>query len=60
MSFYLMLSSEGCNDIYTSNHGGNFKVQLDHVLDMKSESWEVALVELSYTGETFGRCRLQT
>jgi len=53
MSFYLMLSSDGSRDTYPNNQGGDFKVQLDHVLDMRSEPWEAALVEMTYTGQHF-------
>lgn len=53
MSFYLMLSSDGSRDTFPANHGGDFKVQLDHTLDMRSEPWEVALVEMMYTGQAF-------
>src|SRR5271154_6349864 len=51
MSFYLMLSSSGSRN--PNDHGGDFKVTLDHVLDMKTEAWEVALVEMSYSGQAF-------
>src|ERR1700722_1842712 len=53
MSFYLMLSSDGCRDIFPTNQGGDFKVQLDRTLDMRSHDWEVALVEMIYTGQSF-------
>ena len=53
MSFYLMLSSEGSKSTYPNNQGGDFKIMLDNALDMKSEQWEVALVEMSYSGQTF-------
>lgn len=53
MSFYLTLSSDTSRDTFPNNHGGDFKIQLDHVLDMRSEPWEVALVEMQYTGQAF-------
>ena len=53
MSFYLMLSSDGSKSTYPTNQGGDFKIMLDNVLDMKSQPWEVALVEMSYIGQTF-------
>src|ERR1700722_10613936 len=53
MSFYLMLSSDGCRDIFPANQGGDFKVQLDKTLDMRSHDWEVALTEMIYTGQSF-------
>src|SRR6266853_2726552 len=59
MSFYLMLSSDGSRDTYPNNHGGDFKVQLDHVLDMRSEPWEAALVEMTYTGQHFPNLSVQ-
>ncbi len=46
-----MLSSSGSHN--PNDHGGDFKVTLYHVLDMKTEAWEVALVEMSYNGQTF-------
>ena len=36
-----------------NNHGGDFTVQLDKTLDMRGESWEVALVDMIYTGQAF-------
>ena len=36
-----------------TNQGGDFKVQLDRTLDMRGQSWEVALVEMIYTGQAF-------
>ena len=53
MSFYLTLSSDTSRDTFPNNHGGDFKIQLDHVLDMRSQPWEVALVEMQYTGQAF-------
>jgi hypothetical protein len=53
MSFYLMLSSDGCKETFMNNHGGDFTVQLDKTLDMRGESWEVALVDMIYTGQAF-------
>jgi hypothetical protein len=53
MSFYLTLSSDGGRDTFPNNHGGDFTVQLDKILDMRAHSWEVALVEMIYTGQAF-------
>jgi hypothetical protein len=53
MSFYLTLSSDGCKDTFPRNHGGDFKIQLEHTLDMRGSKWEVALVEMMYTGQAF-------
>ena len=53
MSFYLTLTSDGNSDTFPANHGGDFKVQLDQTLDMRHHNWEVALVEMLYTGQTF-------
>ena len=53
MSFHLMLSSEAAKDTYPQNHGGDFKVLLNHILDCKTEPWEAALVEMSLTGQAF-------
>ena len=53
MSFHLMLSSEAAKDTYPQNHGGDFKVLLNHTLDCKTEPWEAALVEMSLTGQAF-------
>ena len=53
MSFYLTLSSDGTKEMFRNNHGGDFRVQLDHILDMRSQAWEVALVEMIYTGQAF-------
>jgi hypothetical protein len=53
MSFHLMLSSEGGSQTYPSNHGGDFQVQLRQVMDIRKENWEVALVEMAYTGQKF-------
>lgn len=53
MSFYLTLTSDGCRETFPSNHGGDFKVQLDQTLDMREHPWEVALVEMIYTGQAF-------
>ena len=53
MSFYLTLSSDGSKDTFPNNHGGDFSVQLQHTLDLRSEPWEVALVDMIYTGQAF-------
>src|SRR2546428_3728501 len=53
MSFYLMLSSDGCREVYPDNNGGDFNIIFDNAIDMKSDSWEVALVEIKYTGQLF-------
>src|SRR5271156_5330556 len=53
MSFYLTLSSDGSKDTFPNNHGGDFSVQLQHTLDLRSEPWEVALVDMMYTGQAF-------
>ena len=53
MSFYLTLSSDGTKEMFRNNHGGDFRVQLDHILDMRSQAWEIALVEMIYTGQAF-------
>jgi hypothetical protein len=53
MSFYMTLSSDGCKDAFPNNHGGDFMVQLDKILDMRGYTWEVALVEMIYTGQAF-------
>src|SRR3977135_4506793 len=53
MSFYLTLSSEGSKETFPTNQGGDFKVQLDRTLDMRGQCWEVALVEMIYTGQAF-------
>src|SRR3977135_3787378 len=53
MSFYLTLSSEGSKETFPTNQGGDFKVQLDRTLDMRGQCWEVALVEMIYTGQIF-------
>lgn len=54
MSFYLTLSSaDGSKEMFRNNHGGDYRVQLDHILDMRSQCWEVALMEMIYTGQAF-------
>src|SRR5271154_4941495 len=53
MSFYLTVSSDASKDTFPNNHGGDFKVQLDHGLDMRSQPWEVALVEMAHVGQAF-------
>ena len=53
MSFYLTLSSDGCRDAFPNNHGGDFMVRLEHALDMRGDAWEVALVDMMYTGQAF-------
>src|SRR2546428_13135266 len=53
MSFYLMLSSEGSRAVNPNFHGGDFNLQLDSAIDLRSEPWEVALSEISYTGQAF-------
>src|SRR5271156_6190150 len=53
MSFYLTLSSDDSKNTFPNNHGGDFKVQLQHTLDLRSEPWEVALVDMIYTGQAF-------
>jgi hypothetical protein len=53
MSFYLTLTSDGCRDAFPNNHGGDFMVQLEHTLDMRGHDWEVALVDMMYTGQAF-------
>ena len=53
MSFHLMLSSEAGKDTYPENHGGDFKVLLNRTIDCKTEAWEVALLEMSLTGQAF-------
>ena len=53
MSFYLTLTSDGSKGTFPANHGGDFKVQLDQTLDMRSQPWEVALVDMLYTGQAF-------
>ena len=53
MSFNLTVSSDASKDTFPNNHGGGFKVQLNNALDMRSQPWEVALVEMSYSGQAF-------
>src|SRR5271156_5691348 len=53
MSFYVTLSSDGSKDTFPNNHGGDVKVQLQYTLDLRSEPWEVALVDMIYTGQAF-------
>jgi len=53
MSFYLTVTSSGSSDIFSDNQGGDFKVQLDHTLDMRSDPWEVALVDMIYTEQVY-------
>src|SRR5271156_2673975 len=53
MSFYLTLCSDGSRDTFPNNHGGDFTVQLDKILDMRAYTWEVALVEMIYSGQAF-------
>jgi len=52
MSFYLTLSSHDNNSIKSFN-GGDFTVQLYNIIDLKTDEWEVALVEMSYSGQNF-------
>src|SRR5437773_4848799 len=53
MSFYLSLSSKGSKDVFPNNHGGDFQSLLNHPLDLQTDAWEVALVEMTYSGQTF-------
>ena len=53
MFFYLTLSSDGCNETYSGNHSGDFTIELNQTLDMRSQPWEVALVDMIYTGQAF-------
>ena len=46
-----MRSSE-CKDIYSKNHGGNFQIELNEPLRLQG-SWEVALAEMTYHGQSF-------
>ena len=53
MSFYLSLSSRGSKDVFSNNHGGDFQTLLNHPLDLQTDAWEVALAEMTYSGQTF-------
>jgi hypothetical protein len=52
-SFYLSLNSDGSKNVYPHNHGGDFTIDLHRTLDLHGR-WEVALVEMSYFGQSFG------
>src|SRR5271156_1892074 len=52
-SFYLSLNSDGSKNVYPHNHGVNFTIDLHRTLDLHGR-WELALVEMSYFGQSFG------
>lgn len=52
MSIYLNLRSSECKDIYSKNHGGNFKNELNEPLRLHG-TWEVALAEMTYHAQAF-------
>ena len=51
-SFYHSLNSDGSKNIHTSNHGGDFTVELYDTMELHG-AWEVALIEMSYFGQRF-------
>src|SRR3977135_1861411 len=52
MSVYVNLRSTECKDIYSKNHGGNFKIELNEPLRLQGP-WEVALAEMTYHAQAF-------
>ena len=52
MSIYVNLRSSECKDIYSKNHGGNFKIELNEPLRLQGP-WEVALAEMTYHAHAF-------
>ena len=49
--FYLTLLSDSSLNIFADNKQSEFTVRLDHLIHIKEERWEVALVEISTPSE---------
>src|SRR5271156_6841489 len=52
MSVYLNLRSSESKDIFSANHGGNFKNELNEPIRLNG-SWEVGLAEMTYHAQAF-------